>query len=90
MAIRLVLPYRPDFPLLNRAQQLGLKIHRQLAYFVEENSTSFGNRQQAIAGLHRSSEGSFDISEKFALISVGTSDPQSTGINGLSRKGPEK
>src|SRR5439155_21938235 len=59
--------YRPPCPLQNRPQQSGLKVHWSLTHFVEENSTSFGNRQQPLAGLHRSSEGSFDISDKFAL-----------------------
>ena len=54
---------RAYFPLLNRTQELGLGVDRQLTYFIKKNRASFRNSQQTIVGLYSAGEGSFDLSE---------------------------
>src|SRR5579883_2111757 len=59
--------HRPDFALLKRAQQLGLHIHREIANFVEENSSAVTGFQQAGVSVLRPREGSFYVAKQFGF-----------------------
>ena len=58
---------RTNFFFLDRPQQLGLQIDRQLADFVEENRSALGGGQQTVLRPHRAGEGAAHIAEQFAL-----------------------
>src|SRR5579863_3417394 len=53
--------------LLNRAQHLGLQIHRQLAHFVEEDGPALGHGQEPVFRLIGAGESALDMTEEFAF-----------------------
>src|SRR5579885_103613 len=82
--------HRPDFALLKRAQQLGLHIHREIANFVEENSSAVTGFQQAGVSVLRPVKAPFTWPNSSDSMRVGTKVEQSTGTNGLLFLTPRK
>ncbi len=67
MGIALVPPTGRISFLLQRAQQLGLQIDRQLADFVQKHGAALGDRQQPVLGFIGAGEGALDVAEQLAL-----------------------
>ena len=61
------LPTGVDLALLQRAQQLGLQLERQLADLVEEQRAAVRELEAARAALQRAGEGAALVAEELAL-----------------------
>src|SRR4029077_14962997 len=64
---RLRTPESFELLLLNHAQELGLKLDRQFASFVEEKRTAIGGLKATYSMCQRSSEGASLMSKECAL-----------------------
>ena len=62
---------RPDTPLLQHPQQLGLGGQRQFGNFVEKQRTAPGVVEQALAVLLGAGIGPLDVAEQFRLDQLG-------------------
>ncbi len=58
---------RAEFLFLQDAQQLGLKVERQLADFVKEGGAAIGHFDQAGLGSDSAGECAFDVTEQLTL-----------------------
>src|ERR1700720_1833437 len=56
-----------ELPLLQGAQELGLQVHRNIADFIEEQSTVISQFEAAALLDQRSGEGTLFMTEQFAL-----------------------
>src|SRR3984957_10418628 len=56
-----------ELPLLQSAQELGLQVHRNIADFIEEQSTVISQFEAAALLDQRSCEGTLFMTEQFAL-----------------------
>src|SRR6266702_2022591 len=63
-------PYRLDFPLLQRPEQLGLQLNRQISNLIKEKRSPFRQLKLACLVPHRTGEGPLDMAEQFALQQV--------------------
>ena len=63
----LVAAHARDLALLQNAQQIGLRLQADVANFVEENRSAFGNFELAFLAVLRAGERAFLVSEEFAL-----------------------
>src|ERR1019366_8089678 len=82
--------HRTSLLLLDRPQQLRLQIDRQLADLVQKHGPPWAIASSPSLGLVAPVKAPRTCPNSSLSISVGTSDPQSTGMNGLSRKMPVK
>src|SRR5271155_3579594 len=57
----------PHFLLLQRAQQLGLHVKRQVANFIEEQSAAVSDFHQPLLRVQRSRESALHVTEQFRL-----------------------
>ncbi len=55
---------------LQHAQQLGLRLHRHVADFVEEDRAAVGHLEQALLAADRAGEGALDVAEEGGLQQV--------------------
>jgi hypothetical protein len=85
---RLRRAHRTHLLLLQRAQQFGLQVQRQLADLVEKDRPTLRRRQQALPRPVAPVKAPFTYPKSSLSINVGTSDPQSTGTNGFAALGP--
>ncbi len=59
-----------EFAFLKNAQELGLKVGRYLAHFVEEERAAVGEFEAAFTAVGGAGEGAFFMTEEFALDEV--------------------
>ena len=64
---RAVRAYRADDPVLQHAQQLGLKLQRHLADLVEEDGAAVGRAEQSVARPGGAGESAALVAEHFRL-----------------------
>src|SRR5512134_297980 len=60
-------PYRFDLLLLQRPEQFGLELHRQITNLVEEYGAAVSKLEFTCLVPDRTSEGALDMSEQLAL-----------------------
>ena len=72
--------------LLQHAQQLHLRLERQVADLVEEDGAVVGQLEAALLLLHRAGERAAFVAEQLALDSVAGSAPQFTFTITLGRR----
>jgi len=72
----------PHDALVERTEQLSLKILRQLPDLVEEERSAVGLLEDARPGRHRAGEGATLVTESSLSTSVGATAPQSKTTNG--------
>src|SRR6266852_212696 len=78
----LVAAHWPHFFFLKHAQQLGLKLHGELADFVQENSAAVGGLEETVFGAIGAGESAFFIAEELTFNERGH---QRTTIHGYER-----